>query len=256
MNNSYTMIVDDRDIKEFGLKLVSYEAPSYANRKTKGIDIPGAHGTQSVPSTLASRSFVVTVACAGNDATDIHSQIREFFAYMYSTQTARKIMFTDNASVVRFAILDSPGNHKIHSGSFDGAMTEMKLTFFMLDPFIYEILPEKMSCIMSTDAITIISNEAHDCPAIFSITNTSDSTISDVELCVNNETARFLVTLNPGDVLTLDTDEYEVRLNDELHLEIWRGEMPKLNNGNNEIRQRNAENAPLSVTVEFTKRWI
>ena len=124
----FTLLVDDKDIELFGMKLVNYETQSYIGRKVKGVDIPGAHGTQAVPSSLTSNTFFANVVFTGKDADEVQNRIRQFFAFMYSTQNSHKLVFTNDMSVVRYAILDSPDKYKVISG-IDGAMAEVKLTF-------------------------------------------------------------------------------------------------------------------------------
>ena len=63
----FTLIIDDRDIKSFGIQLVGYKIQSYVGRKTLGVDIPGAHGTESVPSALSAGSFVANVIIVGQN---------------------------------------------------------------------------------------------------------------------------------------------------------------------------------------------
>ena len=255
MQHEYTVYIDDLDIGFYGMRLSSYEIPSYAKRKNVGTDIPGAHGTQSAPSALASGTFTATVVCEGDSVEAVNQQIREFFAFMYSTLSPHKIVFSDDAGIVRHAILDSPNNYRVIDG-VDNAFAEIKLTFFMMDPFMYN---NELSVFMSTVSSgveTILRNEAFECPAVFALENNGSQAVSGLALIVNNELSTFSCVLEPGDVLELDTVEYEVRLNGVVNLELWRGEMPKLKNGLNSIYQRNTLQKNLKLTVSFTKQWI
>ena len=251
----FTVLVDDTDIDFFGMKLVDYEIQSYAKRKSVGTDIPGAHGTQEVPSALASGTFVVNVVCQGSDPDDVSTKIREFFAFMYSTSRPRKIVFSDNLSIVRNAILDSPERYRVVNG-IDNAFAQLKLTFFMLDPFMYDERVSRFTTVAEHGVPVSLYNEAFECPAVYSLTNSGSHAVSGVSLIVNNELSSFSCELAPGDVLELDTVEYEVRLNGIVHLEYWRGEMPKLKNGVNSIYQQNTLRDNLDLLVTFTKQWI
>ena len=77
-----------------------------------------------------------------------------------------------------------------------------------------------------------------------------------LSLIVNDELVTYSCPLNEGDKIVLDTIEYEVKLNGEVRLDYWDGEMPMLKNGDNIIYQQNTEKAPLLLTVEFTKQWV
>lgn len=253
--SQYALLVDDKNVERFGIQLIDYELQSYVKRKTTGIDIPGAHGAQSVPSSLSSNSLIVNVVCTGNSSDEVQSSIRQFFAYMYSTQDARKLVFTDDPTVVRYAILDSPDNYKVIRG-VDGAMAKLKLTFLMLDPFTYTNESERLVVIAKHGIPIIVENDAFECPAIFKIQNNSNFSISGVSIVVNGETASFSCVLESGDVLTLDTTEYEVRYNDDNRLDYWAGEMPKLKNGENNVTVRNTNESELLLSVEFTKQWV
>lgn len=252
---TFTMLIDDIDIETFGLKLISYETQSYVGRKNIGMDIPGAHGTQPVPSALSSSGFVASVVCSGKNAEQVQNFLRRFFAYMYSTQDSHKILFTNDIKVVRYAILNSPEKYKIVEG-IDGAMAEIKLTFEMLNPFTYQNDVDSLIVSMEHGQEVILNNQAFECPAIFKLKNTGETTVSNVRLFVNNEVADFTCLLETGDEIVLDTVEYEVRFNGKHRLDYWSGEMPLLKNGDNIISHQNLENLPLLLTVEFTKQWI
>lgn len=251
----FALLVDDTNIEKFGMKLVEYETSSYVDRKVSGVDIPGAHGTKAVPSALASSEFRATVVCTGRDADEVQSRIRQFFAFMYSTQDAHKIVFTDDLNVIRYAILQMPERHKVTTG-IDGAMAQIKLIFLMLDPFAYQNEPDKLTTIAGHGEQTILTNEAFECPAIFTFRNTGTSDITDVSLIVNDELTVFTCTLSPGDELVLDTVEYEVRFNGQVRLDYWAGEMPMLKNGDNIIYQQNSQHSEILLSVEFTKQWV
>lgn len=251
----FSILVDGVDIKLYGMKLQSYEIQSYVKRKTNGIDIPGAHGTQAVPSALASNSFVAKVICTGHDVDDVQAHIRRFFAFMYSNTEARKIVFTDDMGVARYAILDSPDKYKVTQG-VDNAMAELKLTFYMLDPFMHNLEQDRIVRDLEYGQIISVFNEAYECPAVYTMKNMEHHAVSEIALIVNNELVTFSCTLEPGDELVLDTREYEVRLNGNVRLDYWEGEMPHLKNGENFIYHNNAEHANLLTTVEFTKLWV
>lgn len=253
--SKFTLLIDDRDIESFGLRLVNYETQSYVGRKVKGVDIPGAHGTQEVPSRLSTNSFIANVVCTGQDADEVHERVRQFFAFMYSVESARKIVFTNDMKVVRYAILDSPGKYKVIDG-VDCAMTEIKLTFLMLDPFTYQSDVDSFVMIAGHGKQFILDNDAFECPAIFKLKNTGNSKISNPALIVNEELASFSCELQPGDEIVLDTEEYEVRFNGDNRLDYWRGEMPMLKNGDNIVYQQNSNYAELLLTIEFTKQWV
>lgn len=251
----FTMMVDDKDIEEFGMRLVNYETSSYVGRKTKGVDIPGAHGTQSVPSALSTSQFLANVVCTGRDADEVQTRVRQFFAYMYSSQDSHKVVFTNDLGVVRYAILDSPERYKVITG-VDGAFAQIKLTFLMLDPFMYQNETDKFVTSAVHEKQNILANEAFECPAIYSLQNIGGEKVTGIGLVVNGELASFSCELNPGDILVLDTIEYEVKLNGNIRLDYWEGEMPKLRNGDNIIVQSNAQHKELLLTVEFTKQWV
>lgn len=251
----FTLLVDDTDIEKFGMKLVEYETSSYVDRKVRGVDIPGAHGTQAVPSALASSGFRATVVCTGRDADEVQSRIRQFVAFMYSTQDAHKIVFTNDLNVVRYAILQMPEQYKVITG-VDGAFAQLKLIFLMLDPFAYQNEPDRLTKIVEHGKQIILANEAFECPAVFTFKNTSTSNITDVALVVNGELTVFTCTLTPGDELVLDTTEYEVRFNGQVRLDYWAGEMPMLKNGDNIIYQQNSQHSEILLSIEFTKQWV
>lgn len=251
----FTMLVDDKDIELFGMRLVNYETSSYVGRKTKGVDVPGAHGTQAVPSALSTSVFLANVVCTGTNADEVQSRIRQFFAYMYSTQDSHKIVFTNDLKVVRYAILDSPERYKVITG-VDGAFAQIKLTFLMRDPFMYQNEADKLVTSAVHGQSVMLENEAFECPAIYSLQNLGTSKVTGIGLVVNGELASFSCELNPGDVLVLDTNEYEVKLNGNVRLDYWEGEMPMLRNGDNYISQSNVEHSELLLTVEFTKQWV
>ena len=251
----FTAYVDDMDIALYGMKLANYEIPSYAKRKTVGTDVPGAHGTQAVPSALSSGTFTANVVCVGSDADEVNTKIREFFAFMYSNMSSRRIVFSDDVGIVRNAILDSPDNYRVVTG-VDCAFAELKLTFLMLDPFMYSNELTRYSETCGHGSKMKVVNQAFECPAVFKIENEGAAAVEGIALIVNNELATFSCVLEPGDVLELDTVEYEVRLNGIVHLEYWNGQMPKLKNGSNEVYQQNDSDADLKLTVAFTKRWI
>lgn len=251
----FTVYVDDTNIEYYGMRLVGYEIQSYSKRKTLGTDVPGAHGTQPVPSALSSAPFIVKVVCTGNDADELNTKIREFFAFMYSTSGSRKIVFSDDQSVIRYAVLDSPERYKVING-VDGAFTEIKMTFYMLDPFMHSSETSKVVVDAEHGKKFSVYNEAFECPAVFSLENTGTEDVTGVSLIVNGELASFSCILKPKDVLVLDTNEYEVRLNEVVELDYWRGEMPLLKNGENLIYQQNTEGAHLKLSVSFTKLWV
>lgn len=251
----FTLLVDDKDIELFGMKLKNYETQSYIGRKVTGVDIPGAHGTQAVPSSLTSNTFFANVVFTGKDADEVQNRIRQFFAFMYSTQNSHKLVFTNDMSVVRYAILDSPDKYKVIEG-MDGAMAEVKLTFMMLDPFMYQNESDSLVIMTKHGQQVILNNEAFECPAIFKLKNTGTTTVTGVGIIVNNELASFSCNLEPGDELILDTIEYEVKFNGNVRLDFWSGEMPMLKNGDNIIYQQNTEYADLLMSVEFTKQWV
>lgn len=251
----FTMYVDDTDIEIYNMRLVKYEVQSYAKRKTIGINIPGAHGTQSVPSALESADFVVSLVCTGTDTDSVNTKIREFFAFMYSTGESRKIVFSDDETIVRYAVLDSPDKYRVING-VDGSFAELKLNFHMLDPFMYDSEMSRVVDNAEHGKELIVNNEAFECPAEFTIENAGNSAVTGVALIVNNELVSFSCSLSPGDVLTLDTIEYEVKLNDVPHLEYWSGEMPLLKNGDNVIVQQNTQKARLLLSIKFTKQWV
>lgn len=251
----FTLLVDDKDIELFGMKLVNYETQSYIGRKVTGVDIPGAHGTQAVPSSLTSNSFFANVVCAGKDADEVQNRLRQFFAFMYSTQDSHKIVFTNDMSVVRYAILESPDNHKVTEG-VDGAMAEVKLTFLMLDPFTYQNESDSLVTVAKHGQKITLENEALECGAIFRLKNTGMITVTGAGIIVNDELASFSYNLAPGDEIVLDTIEYEVKLNGNVRLDFWTGEMPLLKNGDNIIFQQNTEQADLLLSIEFTKQWV
>ena len=251
----FTMLIDDKDIEEFGIRLVNYETSSYVGRKSIGVDIPGAHGTQSVPSALSTSTFFADVVCTGKDADEVQTRVRQFFAYMYSTQDSHKIVFTNDLGVVRYAILDSPDKYKVISG-MDGAFAQIKLTFLMRDPFMYQNETDKMVTAAVHKKEIVLVNEAFECPAVFKIQNIGTTKITGIGLIVNGELANFSCELNPGDTLVLDTVEYEVKFNGTSRLDYWEGEMPTLKNGDNVIYQQNSQHTELLLTVEFTKQWV
>ena len=251
----FTLLINDINIESFGMKLVNYETQSYIGRKVTGVDIPGAHGTQAVPSSLTSNKFFANVVFTGKDTEEVQNRIRQFFAFMYSTQDSHKLVFTNDISVARYAILDSPDNYKVIEG-VDGAMAEVKLTFKMLDPFMYENESDILVSMTKHGQQIIVVNEAFECPAIFRLKNTGKTTVTSVQIIVNNELASFSCDLEPGDEIVLDTIEYEVKFNGNVRLDYWSGEMPMLKNGHNILFQQNAQYADLLMTVEFTKQWV
>lgn len=251
----FTAYIDDTDIDNFGMKLKGYETQSYVRRKTTGVDIPGAHGAQEVPSALSTNGFTMFVVCTGRDADEVNTKIREFFAYMYSTSTARKIVFSDDESVARYAILDAPEKYKVTNG-VDNAFAELKLVFYMLDPFMHSTETNKMTKDAENGKDIMLVNEAFECPAIFTLYNPSVNKVSGISLIVNGELAAFSCELGQDDRLVLDTIEYEVRLNGNVRLDFWDGEMPMLRNGNNIIVQKNLQRANLVLSVDFTKKWV
>lgn len=252
---NFTAYIDDSDISLYGLKLVGYEIQSYAKRKLIGVDIPGAHGTQSVPSALASHDFFVNVVCVGADADEVNTKIREFFAFMYSTGNARKIVFSDDPNIVRHAVLDMPEKYRVIEG-VDGAFAQLKLVFFMLNPFMYDSEKSRLVKTAAPGAAFSLDNEAFECPAVFTIENTGNSAVDGIVLNVNGELATFSCQLLSGDALVLDTEEYEVRFNGVVQLDYWRGEMPLLKNGENFISHTNNQDANLTISVTFTKQWV
>lgn len=251
----FTLLIDDKDIELFGMKLVNYETQSYVGRKVKGVDIPGAHGTQEVPSSLSSNSFFAKVVCSGASPDEVHNRIRQFFAFMYSTQNAHKMVFTNDMSIIRYAILDAPEKYKVING-VDGAMAEMKLNFLMQDPFMYQNESDSLVQMTTHGQEILLENDAFECPAIFKLKNTGMSTVTGVALIVNNELASFSCNMEPGDEIVLDTIEYEAKFNGNVRLDYWSGEMPMLKNGDNIIFQQNIEHADLLMTIEFTKQWV
>lgn len=254
-NTKFTMLVDDIDIEDFGIRLVNYETSAYVGRKVKGVDVPGSHGARLVPSALTTSGFFANVVCTGKDADEVHNLIRQFFAYMYSRQDSRKIVFTDDSEIVRYAVLDSPEKYRVING-VDNSFAQMKLTFLMMDPFMYYNTPDKFVSYASHGEEKIVVNDALECQAVFTLTNITDSFISDIGLIINGELASFKCDLPPQGVLVLDTVEYEVRLNGEHRLDVWSGEMPGLRNGENVIVQQNTQHYWLQLTVEFTKQWV
>lgn len=251
----FTLLIDDKDINLFSLKLQSYETQSYTDRKSTGVNIPGAHGTQPVPSSLSSSNLVVSVVCVGNDAGEVRNYLRRFFAFMYSKQNAHDLVFTDDVNVVRRAILTSPDQYKTVEG-IDGALAEIKLTFLMLDPFTYQRESDVFVTTAKHGEEILLENDAFECPAVFTLRNVGIAEISDVTLIVNDEITGFSCELKPGDEIVLDTVEYEVRYNGDARLDLWLGEMPMLKNGDNIIVQQNTQYADLLVSVEFTRLWI
>ena len=251
----FTLLVDDKDIELYGMALVSYETQSYVERKTIGIDIPGSHGTQAVPSALSSSGFVAKVICTGQSVDEVHSHIRQFFAYMYSTPQAHKIVFTDDMRAVRYAILDSPDRYKVING-MDGALAELNLTFYMMDPFTYQSESDKLVKAVKHREEVLLENESYECPAIYTLENTGSVSVTGICLMVNDELVKYSCALNKGDKIVLDTIEYEVKLNGEIRLDYWDGEMPMLKNGDNIIYQQNTQKASLLLTVEFTRQWV
>lgn len=251
---TFTVYVDDFDIDFFGMKLLNYEIRSYAKRKVVGTSIPGAHGTEEVPWTLDSMPFVVNVICEGKSTDDVNSKIREFFAFMHSTSSPHKIIFSDDAEVIRYAILDSPGNHRV-VGGVDNAFAQLKLTFYMLDPFVYSDTRSIVAATVAHGEHLVVYNDAFECPAIYKLTNVGSSVVNGVSIIVNDELSSFSCPLNPGDVLELDTEEYEVRLNGVVNIDYWRGEMPLLRNGVNEVYQQNSSRDSLELSVTFTRKW-
>lgn len=251
----FSMIIDDKDIEQFGMRLVNYETSSYVARKTKGVDVPGAHGTQAVPSALSTRVFVANIVCTGKDAEEVQTRTRQFFAFLYANKDAHKIIFTDDVNIVRHAILDSPERHKVITG-VDGAFAQVKLYFLMRDPFLYQNEADTLVASARHGRLIELENEAFECPAIFTLRNAGTSKVSGIGLAVNGELATFSCELNPGDVLVLDTVEYEVKLNGNVRLDYWEGEMPMLKNGDNVISQNNFQRSDLMLTIEFTKQWV
>lgn len=251
----FTMLIDDNDISQYSMALVSYQTKSCIERKVTGVDIPGAHGTQQVPSALSSNSFTANIICTGASVLKVHRQVRKFFAYMYSTQDSHKIVFTDDLNVSRYAILESPDEYKVING-MDGAFTEIKLTFYMPNPFTYENESDKIVKEVRNNTKIIIENDAFECPATYTIQNATTEDISGIVLKVNDEVANFSCTLKRGNKLVLDSVEYQVLFNNQTRLDYWSGEMPLLKNGDNEIFVTNEQNSPLLVTVEFTKKWV
>ena len=250
-----TMYIDDIDILQFDIKVIDYEIPSYPKRKNTGVNIPGAHGTKLVPSTLASSTLIANVVCSGNTPESVNTKIREFFAFMYTTSDPHKIVFSDDDTVVRYAILDAPESYRVMSG-VDNAMAELVLTFFMADPFTYNADASSISEDTPSGVSLIIPNESFECPAVFTIRNLGNKGVSEITFSVNGEVARFLCELRTGDTLVMDTENYEVYYNGTPRLDYWQGEMPVLQSGNNVIVQQNKQNASLSVSVQFTKRWV
>lgn len=252
--NTYTVYVDDMDIEFYGMKLLNYEIRSYAKRKVVGTSIPGAHGTEEVPWTLDSGSFIVNVICEGKDTDDVNSKVREFFAFMHSTSSPHRIIFSDDSEVVRHAILDAPGTHRV-IGGMDNAFAQLKLTFFMLDPFVYSETPNLVSATLNHGEPLLVYNDAFECPAVYKLTNTGPVPVEGISIIVNDQLSSFSCPLNPGDVLELDTEEYEVRLNGIVNIDYWRGEMPLLRNGVNEVYQQNSSRDSLELSVTFTRKW-
>ena len=253
-SREFTMYVDDVSVESYNMKLVKYEVQSYAKRKTMGVNIPGAHGTQGVSSALASTDFLVWLICTGTDADDVNAKVRNFFAFMNATHEPRKIVFSDDNLVERYAVLDTPSRHRVING-IDGAFTELKLAFYMLDPFTYDGETSVTVDELEHEKELSVYNEGFECPAIFCIENTGNEKVTEITFVVNDERVNFSCELNPGQVLVLDTIEYEVRLDSEPHLEFWSGEMPMLKNGDNIIVQRNAQKSKLLLSVNFTKKW-
>lgn len=252
---SFTMLVDDIDIEEFGMKLVKYEAASYLSRKTTGEDIPGVHGTSIVPSALSARPLTAEVIITGWTADEVHRRARLFFAYMFSTQDAHKIVFTDDMDVVRYAILDAPSNYKVMKG-MDGCMAEIKLSMTMANPFLYESDPDIMTLVLNHGQEYQVINDGFECPAIFTIRNPGEVDVTNVSIILNDELATFDVTLTKDDELVFNTKEYEILFNGASRLECWSGDMFLVKNGINKMILQNTEQMPLNVTVEFTKKWI
>ena len=253
---NFTMLVDDTDIFQYGMLLVDYETPTYIGRKTTGLDLPGAHGTQSVSSALSSSSFSVNLVCSGDTPEEVHARIRLFLAFMYSTQDPHKIVFTDDLNSVRYAILDSPDRHQVVKG-IDGSMAELKLTFYMLDPFVYDSEQEVFTATLENGTDVYLTNEGYECPAIFTLQNTENTLVTGIHFFVNDEAAYLdLCSLKKGDIITLDTINFKVKLNDEENLSYWHGDMPRLINGKNTISMVNDGKLNVDLTVKFFKRWI
>ena len=252
---NFTMLVDDFDIELYDMKLVNYEIQSYAKRKTLGVNVPGAHGTQYVPSAIESPDFFARLICTGKDTDSVNAKIREFFAFMYSVSGSRKIVFSDDDTIVRYAVLDAPDRYRVVNG-VDGSFAELKLNFNMLDPFMYDSDISRVVENAYSGKEFVVNNEAFECPAEFYIENTGASVVTGISLIVNNQVVDFSCDLYPGDVIVLDTIEYEVKFNGVSHLEHWRGEMPMLKNGDNVIVQHNSNNLPLLLSIKFTKQWV
>lgn len=253
-----SMTIDDRDISEFGLKLVEYKTDSFPKKKTPGVDIPGAHGLQVVPSALSSRKLEVTIVCEDTTAEKVNDKIRKFFAFMFSSQNDKSIVFSDDPSIVRYAGLSEPGEYRVIQG-VDSAMTQITLTFTMSDPFEYEVESVTISKTLQNGESFILDNDSMECPAVFGIKNNDIEHIhgiTDIVLTVNGEEVRILAPVTLPDILVIDTKNYELRLNGIVRLDLWEGEMPQLKNGKNVISISNAEEVPLTVSVRYTKIWI
>lgn len=253
--SNFTMLIDDKDIRSFGMILVGYKIQAFVERKTMGVDIPGAHGTQAVPSALSANHFTANVIFTGHNSDEVHARIRQFFAFMYATQNSHKLVFTDDADVIRYAVLNTPSNYNVIRG-MDGALAELDLSFYMLDPFTYQSDTTVVSSVVEHGVVVEIENTAYECPAVFTLTNLGDAPVSGIALIVNDELATFSCILNPGDIIKLDTHEYEVTLNDEIRIDYWDGEMPMLKNGINIVYQQNTEHSQLLLSVEFNRQWV
>lgn len=253
--SAFTMFVENRDIKEFGIRLVGYETQPYVARKTAGVDIPGAHGTATVPSALDSNSFKTNFVCSGNSATEVNVRIRQFFAFLFSSNSPKKMVFSDNKSVIRHAFPDSPQPFKVVEG-VDNAVAEFEVTFYMPDPFMYNSEHDRVVEDAAHGKEILVYNEAFECPAIYTLRNVGSTQVTDAAIIVNGELASFSCVLRPGDEIVLDVEEYEVRFNGEMWLDLWRGEMPLLRNGENIIIQQNTQHENLLLTVDFVKRWV
>lgn len=80
--------------------------------------------------------------------------------------------------------------------------------------------------------------------------------ISNVEITIGKESIKYTSTINPTDELIIDTDEYEMELNQMNCLRYWENDFPQLNVGENLIKVTDKDGSGALVIFEYRERWF
>jgi len=236
----HIMSAKEMDNRDFGLIIIDWDRPLLPEQDDEYRTISGRDGREHFSKELGNKEIRVRFLKHNDNVKQWMSDRKEIVKWLYSKD---EIWFTFDDEPATFYIgkvtnVDLPVNYK-PDVSFWITIT--------VHPFTYRLAIDAF--LSFSDGVATVENIGnYDTPYILSVT--SGSSVSGYRFSMNGAELTYDGQVNMGDVITIDTEEMEFRLNGNLKVLEVDGYFTFLESGSNTV----TSNVTGEHRIKYTER--